>query len=135
MNAEDRVRSSIVWLRYGVFLVFLVWTLDKFLNPGHASKVFEGFYGLSLPGEWVLYTIASVELVIILGFVLGILKTLTYGFVLVFHAISTLSSYAQYLPHYGAEINLLFFAAWPMLAACWVLFVLRDLDTRWTLSN
>lgn len=28
--------------------------------------------------------------------------------------------------------NILFFAAWPMLAACFALYYLRDLDTRWT---
>jgi hypothetical protein len=29
----------------------------------------------------------------------------------------------------------LFFAAWPMLAACYALFALRDLDTKFTLAN
>ena len=30
--------------------------------------------------------------------------------------------------------NLLFSAAWPMLAACFALDILRDLHTRWSLS-
>jgi hypothetical protein len=47
---------------------------------------------------------------------------------LIFHAISTLASYRQYLAPFD---NLLFFAAWPMLAACFTLYLLRDLDTRW----
>jgi hypothetical protein len=29
--------------------------------------------------------------------------------------------------------NLLFFAAWPMLAACFSLYLLRELDTKFTL--
>jgi len=29
-----------------VFLVFLVWTIDKFVRPSHAVGVFENFYGL-----------------------------------------------------------------------------------------
>lgn len=135
VDVKDRIIANLVWLRYGVFLVFLGWTLDKFLNPGHATKVFQGFYGISLPGNAILFGLAALELAIILAFLAGLWKTYTYGFVLVFHGISTLSSYEQYIPHYGAEVNLLFFAAWPMLAACWVLFVLRDLDTRWTLSD
>jgi putative oxidoreductase len=49
----------------------------------------------------------------------------------VLHGISTLSSYRQYLDPFD---NLLFFAAWPMLAACVALFLLRDLDTKWTLG-
>jgi len=42
------------------------------------------------------------------------------------HTVSTLSSYAQYLDPFN---NLLFFAAWPMLAACVALFLLRGHDT------
>lgn len=131
MNVKTRVQSALVWLRYGVFLVMLMWTLDKFFNPGHASKVYKGFYGISLPTNSILYALAAVELLIILGFVLGMFKPWTYGAVLILHGISTLSSYAQYLDPFN---NLLFFAAWPMLAACYVLFVLRDLDTRWTVD-
>jgi len=131
MNIRKRVSRSLVWLRYGVFLVMLMWTLDKYFNPGHASAVFKNFYGLSLPANSFLYAIATIELIIILGFVLGILKTWTYGAVLILHGISTLSSYPKYLDPFN---SLLFFAAWPMLAACYVLFVLRDLDTHWTLD-
>lgn len=42
--------------------------------------------------------------------------------VLLLHGISTLSSYRQYLDPFN---NLLFFAAWPMLAACFALYLLR----------
>ncbi len=59
---------------------------------------------------------------------LGIAKRWTYGLVLVMHAISTLASFRMYL---GFD-NLLFFAAWPMLAACFALYLLRDHDNRWT---
>jgi hypothetical protein len=31
--------------------------------------------------------------------------------------------------------NLLFFAAWPMLAACITLYLLRDLDTLWAMQK
>ncbi len=58
-------------------------------------------------------------------------KTWTYGAVLLFHAVSTLSSWQMYL---GFD-NLLFFAAWPMLAACFTLFWLRDQDTLLTVGN
>ncbi len=72
---------------------------------------------------------------IILVFLAGLRKMYTYGLVLVLHGLSTLSSYEQYIPYYGADVDLLFFGAWPMLAACWILFALRNLDTRWSLSD
>jgi hypothetical protein len=132
MDIKDRVSSALVWLRLGVFVVFAMWTVDKFMNPGHASGIFKNFYGISGLGQGILYGLATIELLLILAFVLGLFKTVTYGAVLVLHAISTFSSYAQYMDPFN---HLLFFAAWPMLAACYALFVLRDLDTRWTLGS
>lgn len=61
----------------------------------------------------------------------GIVRGLTYGAVLLFHGVSTLSSYRQYLAPFQ---NQLFFTAWPMLAACFALYRLRELDTLWTVE-
>jgi uncharacterized membrane protein YkgB len=117
---------SLLLLRLGIFVVFLFWTLDKFVQPEHAARVFESFYGLGGLGEAAFYGIGVVQMVLIIGFVLGVMKTWTYGAVLVFHAVSTLSSFGKYLQPFD---NLLFLAAWPMLAACAALFLLRDYDT------
>jgi hypothetical protein len=46
----------------------------------------------------------------------------------VLHGISTVSTFSQYLAPFQGT-NLLFYAAWPMLAACVTLYALRDLDT------
>jgi len=56
------------------------------------------------------------------------MKRFTYGAVLVLHAISTLSSFKHYLTPFEGG-NIMFFAAWPMLAACIGLYLLRDLDS------
>lgn len=117
---------SLLLLRLGIFVVFLFWTLDKFVQPEHAARIFEAFYGLSGLGEVAFYGIGVAQLVLIVGFVLGVMKTWTYGAMLVLHGMSTLSSFAKYLQPFD---NLLFFAAWPMLAACMALFLLRDYDT------
>lgn len=131
LNDTERLQWSLFLLRVGVFIVMFMWTLDKFVNPGHATAVFENFYMISGMGGIVLYTIAALEMVLILAFVAGLWKTWTYGAVMVLHGVSTLSPWSQYL---NAFDNLLFFAAWPMLAACITLFLLRDSDTRWTLG-
>lgn len=123
---DQRIPLSLLLLRIGVFIVMLMWTLDKFFNPGHAGQVYEGFYGISMTGETLMAVIGTAELVVILAFVAGAFRRLTYGAVLILHGISTLSSWQQYLNPFD---NLLFFAAWPMLAACIALYLLRDLDT------
>ena len=131
MTTDLRIPTALFLLRLGVFIVMLMWTLDKFVNPEHAGVVYERFYMIGGMGATALLVIGLVELALIFGFLLGVKKTITYGAVLALHAISTLSSYQQYM---GFD-NLLFFAALPMLAACYALFSLRDLDTKYTLSQ
>lgn len=126
--------TSLLSLRITIFIVMLVWTLDKFINPGHAAKVYEAFYFLSGLGNSTMYIVGVIEVIVLIGFVLGVYKKYTYGAILVLHAISTLSSYKQYLSPYDGP-NLLFFAAWPMLAACLALFLLREYDSKFALSN
>ncbi len=117
---------ALLLLRLGVFTVFLFWTLDKLVQPEHAAKVFTAFYGLGSLGETAFYVMGVAQLVLILAFVGGLFKTWTYGAILVFHGVSTLAAFSKYLQPFD---NLLFFAAWPMLAACAALFLLRDYDT------
>ena len=134
MNSEDQLPRALAFLRMSVFLLMFMWTIDKFLNPGHAAGVYAKFYFLGGLGTTIMYLVGLVELVLIIGFVLGVQKPLTYGAVLVLHGISTLSAFPQYLAPFDGP-NLLFFAAWPALAACYALYVLRDRDTQWVVHS
>ena len=128
METQGRISLALFALRLGVFIVMLMWTLDKFVNPAHAEQVYAHFYFIGGLGQTAFLLIGIVELLILIGFVVGYQKQLTYGAVFVFHSVSTLSTYQLYLDPFN---NLLFLAAWPMLAACFALYTLRDLDTRW----
>lgn len=134
MKTEKRLEISLLALRVTVALVMLVWNLDKFINPEHAAKVYEGFYLLGGLGREVMYGIGAVEIIIVAAFLFGFMKRFSYGTVLVLHAISTFSSYKQYLAPYDGP-NILFFAAWPMLGACLALYLLRDRDVLFTVSK
>src|SRR6058998_1363254 len=119
MNSVDnrnRIGVALLILRVTVFLVMLVWTIDKFVRTAHAASVYEHFYFLRGLGPTVMYAIGVVELAILIGFVIGFAPWLTYGLVLLLHAVSTFSTFRQYL-HPFESVNLLFFAAWPMLGA------------------
>jgi len=126
MKTEEKLRLSLLLLRLGVFIVMFMWTLDKLVNPDHAIGIYKQFYFLSGVPTGIMYALGAAEMVIILGFVVGFMKRWTYGIVLVLHAVSTFSSFGRYLDPWK---NLLFFAAWPMLAACITLYLLRDEDT------
>lgn len=132
MQTDKRLPMALAALRLSVFLVMLVWTLDKLLAPGHASAVFGKFYFIGGLGDEIMYAIGIAELVIVLGFVLGLAKRFTYGAVFLFHAVSTLASFPMYLDPAAGR---LFYAAWPMLAACFALYLLRDRDTMLTVAK
>jgi len=121
-------------MRVSIFMVFFMWTLDKFIRPDHAGRVYQSFYFMPALGAIVFYIIGAVEMLILAGFVLGLAKRLTYGAVLIFHLISTLSTFRQYLTPFE-NVNLLFYAAWPMLAACFAVYALRNYDTMGNLSR
>lgn len=134
MNTENRLPLALLLLRLSVFVVMFVWTVDKFVEPQHASKIMAEFYSIGGVGSALIYLLGAIEIAIILAFLLGFAKQWSYGLVLLLHAISTLSSYQKYL-HPLQPPNLLFFAAIPMLAACFVLYYLRDADVLWTIKK
>lgn len=136
MSPDSSLRHlplSLLLLRLGVLAVMLPWTLDKFVRPEHAAAVFGNFYLMPGLGEAAFYVIGAVQLAVLTGFALGVMKVWTYGLVLAMHTVSTLSSWKMYLTPFADGPNLLFFAAWPMLAACVALFLLRDHDRLGTL--
>ncbi|MBJ2135526.1 hypothetical protein JEU11_03585 [Paraglaciecola chathamensis] len=131
-DVRNRLQWSLFALRLGVFIVMFIWTLDKFVNPGHSIAIFEKFYSIPGLGETVAYIMGALQLLLVLAFVTGIKKRFTYGIIFIMHGASTLSAFNQY---FDAFNNLLFFAAWPMWAACFALYLLRDEDTKFTLSK
>lgn len=121
---QRQLGLGLLTLRLSIALVFIMWALDKVLVPEHAMKVFSGFYGLDISSGFSV-ALGIAQLVFIGFFMAGLWKNLTYLAILVLHAGSTFSSFAKYLDPFN---NLLFFAAWPMLAACFALYLLRDHD-------
>jgi putative oxidoreductase len=131
---RNRIGVALLILRVTVFLVMVIWTIDKFVRPAHAASVYEHFYFLRGLGPMIIYSIGVAELVLLLGFVIGFAPRFTYGLVLLLHAVSTFSSFQQYFHPFQGP-NILFFAAWPMLGACFTLYYLRDLDTLWSICG
>lgn len=129
----QRVSLILLLTRISVFLAMIIWVIDKFVQPAHTAAVFKTFYGISGIGTGIAYLLGACQLVIMLGFLAGFQKRITYGLVLLMHAASTLISFPRYVAPFEAP-NILFFAAWPMLAACFALYYLRDLDTRATIQ-
>ena len=134
MQTDERFRLPLLLMRISVFVVMLAWTIDKFVKPEHAANVFKKYFLITGMSSTAAFALGAAEMLLIIAFVAGFRKRLTYGAVLLFHGLSTLASYKQYINPYETG-TLLFFAAWPMLAACYALYALRDLDTLWCVDR
>ncbi|WP_017444228.1 hypothetical protein [Gayadomonas joobiniege] len=130
-NQLKSLQVSLLALRLGVFIVMFVWMTDKFVNPAHNIAIFEKFYAIEGLSITLTYAIGVLQAVLVFAFLLGIKKRISYGLIFIIHGASTLFSFPRYLEPYD---NMLFFAAWPMWAACLALYLLRDLDTLFTIK-
>ena len=131
MDMTRRLALSLLLLRLTLALVFGAWAADKFVNPEHGAAVLQGFYGLADVPQNAVHALGAAQAALVLAFVLGVARTWSYGAVLVMHAVTTLVSWKAYL---GLD-NILFFSAWPMLAALVALFLLREQDRMLTLAG
>ncbi|MFT5767817.1 MAG: putative oxidoreductase [Halioglobus sp.] len=133
MTDETRLKISLLGLRLGVFIVFIVWTLDKLLNYKHNSGMIMHYYHFEVP-RWFLTSLGLAELILLLFFLARQFKTFTYGVILFAHTVTTLVSAWRLFPPYEVH-QLLYFGSLPMLGACVALFLMREKDTLMTLGR
>ena len=129
---KQRLRVALFLMRVSVFLVMIMWSLSKLLDPDGAAGIFEGLYYIQALGVASMAAVGLFQMAIEVLFLLGIARFWTYGFVLITHGISAIASWQQYL---NPIDHMLFLAAIPMLAACLTLFLLRDDDQLFTMGR
>ena len=132
MKDERRLQISLAIIRISLVLFFLVWSIGKLIVPELTQKVFATFY-FSEISSTVAVGVGALQTVIVLIFLAGQFKMLSYGVILGMHTVSVLSTYRQLLDPYQPP-NLLFWAGVSVLGASSALFLLRDRDRLLTLS-
>ena len=132
---DAKLANGLFVLRVTIAIVFIMWTGDKFINPVHAESVWSGFFYMPALGKAIFLGIGIAEAILVILFLAGIFKGVTYLIVLVFHGISTLAPVNVYLNAYSEPSNLLFFTAFPMLGACFFLYMFRAEDTKFTIKG
>lgn len=125
---------SLLALRVSVTLVLAMWVLNKFLNVERTAGVFKVFYGIEGVTSVASYTLGALQAAVVIAFLIGFKKRWSTAIVFVIHLASTVTSFDRYLSPWAGS-NLLFFAAWPMLAAILALYLLRDYDTRLSIDK
>lgn len=127
MLAKD-ARPPLFLLRLSIFAAMAAWVGDKFFRPGHAAERLAELYGLNFLTPEIVSGIGAVQAVILLAFLFGWRKRLSYGLMLLMHTVATFAAWPFYMDPFAGD-NLLYFAAWPMWAALLALYALRDHDT------
>ncbi|WOD08448.1 hypothetical protein [Marinomonas sp. GJ51-6] len=82
---REKLEWSLLGLRLGVFIVLLMWTLDKFVNPEHAAIVFKAFYSIPELSSGVSYLMGGLQLALILSFLMGFQKRWVTLVILIMH--------------------------------------------------
>lgn len=126
--------ATLPLLRLSITAFMLVWSVEKLVKPEGYVKIFQYFYSLSFDVGTV-YAIGIVQTAFVIAFALGLFRSLTYGLMVVMNAVTLIVSLPQILDPYGGQTNHLFVASIPVLAACVVLFLLREQDNKMTVPR
>ena len=126
MTESRKLEIALLSLRLTIGAFFLVWALQKVLLPEASRRVVETFY-FSSPSELFLVATGLVQVAIVLAFMAGALRFWTTGLLLVMHTVSVASTVERLINPYESP-NALFWAAVPLLAALFALFLLRESD-------
>lgn len=124
---DTALEAGLLAIRVSCAALFLVWSIDKIVHPDHAQGVFKVFYFMQIT-EQIAIAVGVVQTVIVLGFLIGAMKTWTYGAVLLMHTISVVSTWERLLTPYAGNRQILFWGAVPVVAALLLLFLVRKRD-------
>ena len=127
-DADRRLQIGLFVLRLTLGIFFLQWAIEKFVNPGRTLRYFGHLYQTTLPGELVpIMGILQTALALTLS--VGAFRRLTYGSALVLHLSSVVVTWPLLINPFDPEThNHLFLTGVPVLAALWLLYLVRERD-------
>jgi len=131
--ATHTLKLPLFLTRVSIFAFMLPWQIMRFTKPDVINNISNKYYKFSMPE--IGSTITGVLMMALLvAFLVGFKKKISYLLVLVLHGIGTLMTVPNLIP--GLEgYNQLFLAALPALAAMLLLYCLRDEDTMLSLNK
>jgi hypothetical protein len=104
-------------------------TLEYFVDPVGALKVWNQLYPIQMTGSWVPI-IGILLLVLCIFFILGAFRVISYAIVVMLQLITVVASFKSLISPSGMEmvdrVSFLYYASGiPLLAAFFALFLLR----------
>ena len=122
------LKLPLFFTRLSIALFLFPWVLMRLTKVEAGAGLFEKYYFIKGMPNAVALIIAIFWAVLLLAFVTGLKKRISYGLVLLLHGIGTLMTLPYLIP--GTEnFKILFMAAIPTAAAMGLLYLLRNEDT------
>jgi uncharacterized membrane protein len=119
---------ALLLTRLSIFYFLLPWQLMRFKSPESAKNIAAKYYHVSSLPDTLGLVIGVFWMILLIAFVTGFKKSITYALVFVLHAGAILVSLKYYLFWLDGS-NQLFLAAIPAAAAMGLLYILRKEDT------
>jgi len=120
--------------RLGIVLFLAPWVLMRLTKVEAGTGIFAKYYHISNLPDIAGYAIGIFWLALLVAFAIGFKKKISYGLVLVLHALGTVMTIPYLIP--GTEkFQILFMAAIPAAAAMLLLYVLRNEDTMFSINS
>ena len=121
------LRLPLFLTRLSIFLFLLPWQLMRFSKPESINNISQKYYKFSMPEIGSTLT-GVLMMALLIAFLVGFQKRLSYGLVALLHGIGTAMTIPNLIP--GIEgYNQLFLAGIPALMAMGLLYCLRNEDT------
>ncbi len=134
---KGRLSSALLILRLSLGVFLLLWALEKFILPQTTAKIWENFYKIPVSGA-IITILAILQTLLAIAFIVGFLRSITYGIALGINAITFISTWRQLFDPWGLasgeSVNHLFLAGIPVLAGFIALYILHPWD-RWSLDD
>jgi uncharacterized membrane protein YphA (DoxX/SURF4 family) len=130
---ERRLPLALAILRITTGIFFLYWAVEKFVRPDVNARIWDYFFRISISVNFS-YVIGAVNTVLAIAMIVGFKRRITYGYWLLFHTLSVVSTYRELIHPYTSN-NHLFLAGVPIIFIMLALYMLRDWDTQWVVGG
>lgn len=128
------LRIPLFFTRISIAYFLLPWVLMRFTKPESAEGIAAKYYKISSMPDIATTLIGVFWVLLLIAFVIGFKKRISYGLILIFHTIGTLFT-LPYLIVGTESAKLTFFAAIPVIGAMWLLYTMREHDTLLSLNK
>ena len=133
MTKERRLEIGLFVMRLSLSIFFLALIIQKLVTTQATQEIFAGFYPFEIPIA-ASYPLLFIAAFLIIAFLTGFYKTLSYGALLGMQLVSVAS-----MSHLMFESNkpsyILFWGSIPLIGTLITLFLLRDNDNLLTVNQ